>query len=39
MEAALAHAVKNKAEAAYVRSDLSEKRRALMESWSDYIAA
>ena len=37
MEAALAHAVRNKAEAAYARSDLFEKRRALMESWSDYI--
>ena len=39
MEAALAHAVRNKAEAAYARSDLFEKRRALMESWSDYLAA
>ena len=35
MEAALAHVVRNKAEAAYVRSDLFEKRRALMESWSN----
>ena len=39
MEAALAHAVRNKAEAAYARSDLFEKRRALMESWSAYLAA
>ena len=39
MEAALAHVVKNKAEAAYARSDLFEKRRALMESWSAYLAA
>ena len=39
MEAALAHVIKNKVEAAYARSDLSEKRRALMESWLDYIAA
>ena len=39
MEAALAHAVRNKAEAAYARSDLFDKRRALMESWSDYLAA
>ena len=39
MEAALAHAVRNKAEAAYARSDLFEKRRALMESWSQYLAA
>ena len=34
MEAALAHLVKNKAEAAYACSSLFEKRRALMESWS-----
>ena len=39
MEAALAHAVRNKAEAAYARSDLFEKRRALMESWSEYLVA
>ena len=39
MEAALAHAVRNKAEAACARSDLFEKRRALLESWSDYLAA
>lgn len=32
MEAALAHVVRNKVEAAYARSDLFEKRRALMES-------
>ena len=31
MEAALALAVRNKAEAAYASSDLFEKRRALME--------
>ena len=37
MEAALAHVVKNKAEAAYARSDLFEKRRALMENWSEYL--
>ena len=35
MEAALAHAVRNKAEAARARSNLFEKRRALMESWSN----
>ena len=34
MEAALAHVVRNKAEAAYARSDPFEMRRALMESWS-----
>ena len=39
MEAALAHVVRNKAEAACARSDLFEKRRALMESWSDCLAA
>ena len=32
MEAALAHRIKDKAEAAYARSDLFEKRRALTES-------
>ena len=39
MEAALAHVVRNKAEAACRRSDLFEKRRALMQSWSDCLAA
>ena len=34
-----AHAVRNKVEAAYPRSGLFEKRRALMESWSQYLAA
>ena len=38
MEAALAHRIKDKAEAAYARSDLFEKRRALMESWARYLA-
>ena len=37
MEAALAHTIKNKAEAAYARSDLFEKRRELMTSWADYL--
>ena len=37
MEAALAHTIKNKAEAAYARSDLFEKRRELMESWAEYL--
>ena len=32
LEAALAHVVKNKTEAAYARSDFFEKQRALMES-------
>ena len=39
MEAALAHTIRNKVEAAYARSDLFEKRRTLMESWSEYLAA
>ena len=36
-EAALAHTIRNKAEAAYARTDLLERRRALMEGWSDYL--
>ena len=36
-EAALAHTVRNKAEAAYARSDLFEKRRKLMERWASYL--
>lgn len=35
-EAALAHTVKDKAEAAYARSDLLEKRRKLMEAWATF---
>jgi integrase len=35
-EAALAHTVRNKAEAAYARSDLLEKRRVLMEAWAQW---
>jgi hypothetical protein len=35
---ALAHAVGDKVEAAYRRGDLFEKRRRLMQSWSDYCA-
>jgi integrase len=34
IEAALAHGIKNKAEAAYARSDLFHKRRDLMEAWA-----
>jgi hypothetical protein len=33
IEAALAHRLKDKAEAAYARGDLFNKRRALMEAW------
>jgi integrase len=35
IEAALAHGIKDKAEAAYARSDLFDKRRALMEAWEN----
>lgn len=35
-EAALAHAVKDKTEAAYQRGDMFEKRRKLMDAWSNY---
>ncbi len=35
-EAALAHVVKNKAEAAYARSDFFEKRSKLMEVWASH---
>lgn len=33
IEAALAHQIKDKAEAAYARSDLFDRRRELMEAW------
>jgi integrase len=36
VEAALAHIVGDKVEAAYARSDVIEKRRKLMEAWADY---
>lgn len=39
IEAALAHGIKNKAEAAYARSDLFDKRRRLMEAWAQVSAA
>lgn len=38
VERALAHSIKDKAEAAYARSDLLEKRRALMEAWAEQCA-
>ena len=37
-EAALAHAIKDKAEAAYARSDVFEKRRKMMDAWAGYLA-
>ena len=38
IEAALAHVVQNKVEAAYARSDLFERRRILMDDWARYLA-
>ena len=38
-EAALAHVIENKAEAAYRRGDLFDKRRKLMDAWAVYCAA
>ena len=35
-EMALAHAIGNKAEAAYRRGDLFEKRRKLMDAWAAF---
>lgn len=35
-EAALAHTVKDKVEAAYRRGDALQKRRQLMQAWADY---
>lgn len=36
-ERALAHAIENKVEAAYHRTDLLEERRPMMQSWADYL--
>ena len=36
-EQALAHTIGNKVEAAYLRSDLFEKRRHLMNLWATYL--
>lgn len=38
VEAALAHTVNNKVEAAYRRTNYLEKRRGLMRLWSEFIA-
>lgn len=38
-EAALAHSLKDKAEAAYARSDLLEKRAEMMEAWAQFISS
>ncbi|MBK2451615.1 tyrosine-type recombinase/integrase [Escherichia coli] len=37
IEFALAHVIKDKAEAAYARSDLFEKRRLLMADWEQFL--
>ena len=37
-EAALAHSIRDKAKAAYARSDLFQKRRGLMERWAAYLS-
>lgn len=38
-EAALAHVVKDKTEAAYFRSDLFERRRKLMDAWAKFATS
>jgi hypothetical protein len=38
-EAALAHVVGDKVQAAYRRGDLFEKRRRLMDAWATHCAA
>ncbi|WP_198374047.1 tyrosine-type recombinase/integrase [Neoroseomonas rubea] len=38
IEHAMAHLLKNKAEAAYSRGDLFQKRVALMQDWADFCA-
>ncbi len=37
VELALAHTIKNKAEAAYRRGDMLDKRHKLMEEWGKYV--
>ena len=37
IEMALAHTIKNEAEAAYRRGVLLEKRALLMQDWADYL--
>ena len=38
-EAALAHAVGDRVEAAYQRGDMLDKRRAMMAAWADFCGA
>ncbi len=37
VEAALAHTVRDRTEAAYARSDLFDRRRHLMDDWTEYL--
>tara|TARA_R110002012_G_scaffold314583_1_gene527453 strand:- start:120 stop:305 length:186 start_codon:yes stop_codon:yes gene_type:complete len=37
-EMALAHPIENQVKAAYRRGDIFEKRRAMIQEWTDYIA-
>jgi integrase len=37
-EMALAHTIENKAEAAYRRGDMMDKRRHMMQAWADFCA-
>ena len=39
VEAALAHVIANKVEAAYQRGDLFDRRRRLMADWGEYCAS
>lgn len=39
IEHALAHQIRDKAEAAYARGTLIEKRRTLMKDWSEFVTA
>jgi len=38
-EMALAHTVSNKVEAAYLRGDVFDKRRALMATWAEFVTS
>ena len=38
-EACLAHAIKDKVVAAYLRASFKEERRSLMAGWADYCAS
>ena len=39
VEAALAHTVKNKVEAAYLRTKLFDKRREVMDAWAQFVTS